>query len=113
MTKSDDFSKTVDQEMGYIEFIQATVRDEDGKEKPHWYYVSIMPSKYEDFKAAQEQGSYDINDFGEVLYHGPGTEPSDEVKKTMEEAYGIRDDFEENLQEAVRQINNLRKPTHF
>lgn len=113
MDKKDEFEKIIDSEIGYIEFIQATYLDEDKTEKQHWYYVSIAPSKYEAFKSAQENGSYDIKDFGEILYHGPGTEPPEDIKELMREAYGIQDDFENHLSQAVKQINRMRTPKQF
>lgn len=99
-----ELSQWVDNEIGYITLIQA-INEED---HPYWYYVSIAPSKYEAFKKAEEEGAYDINDYGEILYHGPGTEPPEDVVKMMQENYGTRDDFEEAFEQAIEDISGFR-----
>jgi superoxide dismutase len=74
----------------------------DGRD--HYAYVSIPPSKYEAFKAAEAKGNYNIAEFGKILHHANGREPTAAVKKEMEEKYGADHCFEENLQAMEKRI---------
>ena len=69
----------------------------------HFAYVGIPPSKYDAFKTAEAAGNYELSEFGEILEHGEGLQPSPEIEEKMIEKYGISHLFAEAFEE-------LRKP---
>lgn len=54
-----------------------------------WAYVSVPTSKYDDFLQVQEQGDYNLNDWGTILCHGQGDTPPPEIMTKMEEDFGL------------------------
>lgn len=74
----------------------------DGRD--YYAYASIPESRYHAFKDAQAAGSYNLRYFGDVLMHGEGREPSHEVKRRVENEYGINHRFEEEFSEWVQQF---------
>ena len=91
--------EAMDYEMGIVELVSGYI----GKE-PHYAYALIPPSKYLAFKEAEKAGNYDLADYGEILAHGPGLVPPDDVKKEMAEKYGASDSFEEDVAEAMKSL---------
>jgi hypothetical protein len=75
----------------------------------HYAYVSIPPSKYDAFKAAEAKGNYNLAEFGEILFHGEGKEPSANVQKEMAEKYGADHRFEEELEAMTKRIAEALK----
>lgn len=68
---------------------------EDGKD--FWCYISILPSKYLEFKTLQKENKeISMNKFGKIIASNWGKEPPEEVKQKMEEL-GAEHDFEEKL----------------
>jgi hypothetical protein len=58
---------------------------------PFWCYVAIKPSRFDDFKAAEQGGMvdlYDFDGFGEVIVSGEGVRPPDDVTRKVAELYG-------------------------
>lgn len=51
-------------------------------------YVAVRADKLEEFMAAQESGMFYPEDHGVIIESGEG-EPSEEVRKKMEEEYGF------------------------
>jgi len=70
---------------------------------PFYAYLSIPPSKYQEFVKAEKRGNYRLRDFGQILKVGDVQEPPDEVKKEMEEKYGANHNFEEDVVARVKE----------
>ncbi len=64
---------------------------------PQWAYLRIPAEKYTSFKAAEVKGNYNTAEFGEILSHGVGLFPSEDVKAAMAERYGTDDRFADAL----------------
>lgn len=65
--------------------------------KPHYAYASIPESRYHAFKDAESAGNFNLRYFGEILAHGEGNEPPDEVKRRVEREYGVNHQFEDEF----------------
>jgi len=59
-----------------------------------WAYLSVPPSKYDEFLAVQERGDYNLTDWGDILRYGEGESPSPDIMAEMEEDYGINHQLE-------------------
>ena len=87
---TEDNIKKLADTLGIISLVSGqTVSGED-----FWAYISVPPSKYEDFLKAQEAGDYTLTDWGDIMRYGAGQSPSAEIKAEMEELYGINHDLE-------------------
>lgn len=69
-----------------------------------WAYMCIKPSMAKAFKDARDKGAFDLEDYGTIIEHGDGEEPSEEVKRRMEKDFGMNHRYEENLLRAVEEI---------
>jgi hypothetical protein len=105
VNKPDDIEsllKQMDEDVNILTLVGGTLAD--GRE--HYAYVSIPPSKYEAFRAAEAKGNYNLADFGKILFHADGREPSAQVMKDMEEKYGANHRFEEELETMTKRIES-------
>ncbi len=59
--------------------------------RPAWYYVSVERLKYPLLKKRCEEQSLDIdlNEYGQILYSGWGSEPSPYIKAEMQKKYNF------------------------
>lgn len=73
-------------------------------DKKFWAYIAIPPSKFEAFKAAEEAGGYNIEDYGEIITAGEGDEPPDDVKAQIERDFGAMHDFEERVKAEAEEL---------
>ena len=64
------------------------VRGESPDGEPIYAYVAVRADKLESFMEAQKTGMFYPEDYGVIVESGVG-EPSDEIKKKMEEEYGF------------------------
>lgn len=87
------------------------VRGENPDGSPIFAYVAVRADKLEEFMKAQETGLFHPDDYGVIVEAGEG-EPSDEVRKRMEDEYGFnhqammdippsitQDEINQNMQE--------------
>ena len=72
----------------------------------HYAYASIPLENYLDFKRAEAAGAYRLEDYGEVIAHGEGSEPSAEIRLQMERERGANHLFEEEL---TRMLDTLKQ----
>lgn len=91
---TDSDIEALDDEIGILLLISGTLKD--GGE--HYAYASIPLSKYEPFKKAEATGNYNLADYGKILTHGEGKEPSEEVKQRIEDEYGANHHFERDAE---------------
>ena len=105
MSDNPDF-KEVDKEFGFAVLVRGEMKDE-----PFWAYVSIFPSKYEDFIAVQESGKpYRLTDYGDIIEYEIGqTDPSVETARRIEEEYGVDHDFQDKLEKVAKAANSQIK----
>jgi hypothetical protein len=73
----------------------------DAKKNPIWAYLCIKPSMAKSFKEARERGNIDISDYGTVIESGEGVEPSEAIKKRMEQDYGMNHSYEQELLDKI------------
>lgn len=86
-----------DEKYGLIEFCNG--RDASGR--LYWAYLTLLPSKYREFKARAAAGeSFRLLDYGEELASGWGKHPPEHVKKELEEKYGLN--HKTSLEEDIR-----------
>ncbi len=79
-----------------------TGRDANGE--PFYAYVSVKPSRYEEFLLITRAGEeMDLAEFGRILSAGFGEEPPNDVRARMEEKYGVDHNFLANLQKDIAQ----------
>lgn len=64
------------------------VRGESPEGEPIYAYVAVRADKLEAFMKAQEVGPFYPDEYGVIVEAGEG-EPSEEVRKRMEEEYGF------------------------
>lgn len=76
------------------------VSGETASGEAFWVYVSVPPSKYDEFLRVQERGDYNLTDWGEILRYGDGQSPSPDIMAEMEEDYGI----DHNLESMIKNI---------
>lgn len=107
--EAEDILKKMDADVGILVLVQGKLAD--GSD--HYAYASVPPSKYQAFKDAEAAGNYNLADFGKILAHGKGNEPSPEVQKQMADEHGANLRFEEEfnqwLEEFGRAINDAKK----
>lgn len=77
--------------------------EEDGT--PFWAYMCIKPSMAKAFKAARENGSFNLEDYGTILEKGEGMDVPDDVKERMEQDYGINHHYQDELLTAIESMN--------
>lgn len=102
----ENLFSNLDDETGIIVLISGSIDD-----KPSWAYVSVYPSKYEEFLEKQDgDEEYDLTEYGEVLKWGEGDTPSPAEIREMVEEYGITPDFEDQVaalqQELEKDLKN-------
>jgi hypothetical protein len=61
-----------------------------GKDKGRdcWYYIQLEKSKLEMFKAKLKTDSFELTDYGKILYSGWGAEPPENIKQKIQEQFG-------------------------
>lgn len=98
--------KQADERIGIIQLISgATAKGED-----FYAYVSLRPSVYEQFIRKMADGeTMDVEAFGKVLKKGFGQQPSEDIKKYMEEEFGIDHNFMQHFAEELRKRKNEGK----
>lgn len=87
--------------MGILVLVSGTLKDGSA----HYAYASIPPSKYNAFKKAEAAGSFKLEEYGKILAHGKGKEPSQEVKRRMEDEFGANHYFEEELNKLMDRLS--------
>lgn len=95
----------VDGSIGLVELCNG--RDTDDKE--YWAYICLYPSKYREYKDKAATGQpLEILQYGKALLTGWGEHPPEDIKRQMEEKYGLshdtflEDDVNKHLQDALK-----------
>ena len=83
------------------------VRGENPDGNPIYAYVAVRADKLEAFMEAQNSGLFYPEDFGVIIEAGEGN-PSDEIRKKMEEEYGFNHQLMIDIpdQKSAREITN-------
>lgn len=90
---SIDLPQDIDDTVRILQLVTGTV---DGK--AFWAYLAMRPTTYQDYVARVEAGeAVDLEEYGDMLEQGWGTEPPAEVKQKMAREYGAEENFEEQL----------------
>ncbi|TVQ83091.1 MAG: hypothetical protein EA357_07035 [Micavibrio sp.] len=76
-----------DEQTGFIVQVNVLIDDQD-----YWAYLMVPAEKYDSFMEAQDKGSCNIKEYGEVIEWGPGTEAPPHILKRIEEDFGLRKD---------------------
>lgn len=84
-----------------IEFVQGT----KANGLPFFAYIAVPPSKLIAFKRAERRGSYNLQDYGEILEMGDTLIPTPRIVSRLRKRYGInpslRQDFVNELLDAA------------
>lgn len=75
--------------------------------KPHHAYIRIPQNRYREFKLAEQSGDYDLRAFGEVVHHGEGLMPPDDICDQMKKKYGANQVFLEDLIATSKAMDNV------
>lgn len=95
----------IDDHIGIIVLVRGERDDDEGAREPFWAYLSVPPSKFEEFKEAEASGVYNMNDYGEVLKYGLGeSDPPPEAVQEMQDEYGINPDIEKITTQAASEL---------
>ncbi len=73
---------------------------------PVWAYMAIKPSMAQSFKEARDKGIFDIEEYGTIIESGEGESPPVEVMHRMEQQYGMRHNYEDDLLKALQKMKN-------
>lgn len=96
-----------DTKLGFVELCSMVTAENASA----WAYISILPSRYEAYKHAQQHGTpITLHDYGHILLSGTGEAPSDAVKAALENTYGIRHDLAGQIAEALQQHQSGATP---
>ncbi|MBN8547915.1 MAG: hypothetical protein J0M12_01225 [Deltaproteobacteria bacterium] len=95
MEHREEILSLLDIEASVIEL--CCVHAPDGRE--YYLYLKIAPSKYLEFKTAQQLGRLTLSDYGEPLCFGEGAHPPLDVQLEMQRAHGVRHTLESELEE--------------
>ncbi|MDX1975715.1 MAG: hypothetical protein SFT92_08610 [Rickettsiales bacterium] len=71
---------------GDIPLYFITCKDSQGRHC--YYYLTSTPEKMRRYESVRA-GSFDVNDFGEIIVSGYGKTPSQNVKRILKEKYGV------------------------
>ncbi len=63
------------------------VRGKDGN-RPAWHYILVPKDKEIELKKQKAGTNIDVADYGKIVKSGWGEDPSDEIKREIEEEYG-------------------------
>ncbi len=77
----------IDARLGIVHLISGRTHDQ----RDFYAYLSIQPSHYEDFvRASQGNAEMNLLAFGDVLKKGLGGVPPEDVRREMEEKFGVQ-----------------------
>ncbi len=62
-----------------------------------WCYLAVPFEKYDLYCLAEQQGDFDLEDYGQVLAYDLGEKPPNDVKVEMKRKYKLDHDFENKL----------------
>ena len=100
--------QAADEEIGIAMLIKGEIDN-----RPFWAYVSVFPSKYDEFMQIYQSGApYILTDYADIIRHGlDQTDPPAAIATQMETEYGLDHNFEDNLakitQSMIRDIQKL------
>ncbi len=80
------------------------VTGEDADGNPQWAYAKILAQNFLPFKIAEEEGNYNLSDFGEILKFGAGKEPPEDVRREMQEKHGCDENFEDSFAQIMEKV---------
>ncbi len=80
----------IDKELGFVTLVTGEIES-----RAFWAYLSVFPSKYEEFLDVNKSGQgYIMTDYGDILKFGMDEkEPAESIKNEMLTTYGIDTKF--------------------
>ncbi len=72
--------------------------------KPFWAYLCIRPSMAKAFADARASGMMDLSEYGTIIEWGEGAEVPADIQARMARDYGVRNDYEDQLAQAVDEL---------
>lgn len=76
--------KLVISEGGLVRYIEAVVENE-----PCWYFLKLIPAKYNEYKRKRRDGRMMVKEYGEVILCGWGENAPSIAKKIMKKRYAV------------------------
>lgn len=74
----------------------------------YWAYLQLSPDRVKSFKAAQAAGSFQLEEYGQILKWGIGATVPQDVLLEMESEHGVNHAYERELKAALKK----KKPDH-
>lgn len=88
----------IDKTVSIVDLCSGTT--EMGRE--FYAYISIPPSKYQDYRARQSRHEkINLDEFGDIIFSDWGKEPPADVRLHMEREYHLVHDLESRMQHAL------------
>lgn len=72
--------------------------------QPFWAYLCISPTMAKAFDDARKSGQFNLAEYGTIIESGEGETVPDTIKTRMQNDYGVRDDYEQQLSHAIDRI---------
>ena len=86
-----------DQSVGIVHLVSGKTAEQ----RDFFAYISVKPSRYEDFLLiSRAREDMDLEEFGDIIYAAHG-HPTDDVRREMEEQFGVDHNFIDNLQRDI------------
>lgn len=74
-----------------------------------WAYLSVPPEKVEEYLKAQQEESFSLDSYGDILLYQEGeTEPDQETKDEMEELFFVKHDLVDRFKEEVEKLHEQK-----
>ncbi len=77
--------------------------------EPFWAYLELSATKAKAFRKAQRSGAFNLEDFGEIVEWGLGTDVPPDVKTRMEREHGVNHQFEEEARQVLAQQTRTKR----
>lgn len=88
---------TIGQSAYFVVLCQGVRADGD----PYWAYLQLSPLKVKLFKKAQESGSFQLEEYGEIIEWGVGEQVPSDIMQRMERDHHVNHDFEKELRQSL------------
>lgn len=89
----EDTPQTFTDDAHFIALVTGITPDDD----VFWCYLAIPFEKYDVYRLAEQEGGFDLEDYGVVLAYGLGVKPPLEIKCKMRDKYKLDKDFENKI----------------
>ncbi len=97
----DNNNNDDDTELYFIGYING--KNESGE--AFWAYLSIPGRKYDLFRAAISDDNFDPDEYGDIIEHGYGNKPPEDVRKRIMDTYYLEDGFDDQFEPTLEKMD--------